>query len=134
MRALSRRHGRPARSCLQIQVRASAAATTNGSGAKTPARSPGAGRRQVHRAAEHDQEEALPVTAIDDYTRLRVLRIYDQLNQKTAIQFADVALDKLSVHVDVIKKDTDPNFRRRSTGTWPTAAFAASTSSPPLSG
>jgi len=28
-------------------------------------------------------------TAIDDCTRLRVLRIYDRLNQKTAIQFAD---------------------------------------------
>ena len=31
-------------------------------------------------------------TAIDDCTRLRVLRIYSQLNRKTAIQFADYAL------------------------------------------
>jgi hypothetical protein len=27
--------------------------------------------------------------AIDDCTRITVLRIYDQLNQKTAIQFTD---------------------------------------------
>jgi len=33
-------------------------------------------------------------TAIDDCTRLRVLRIYDRLSQKTAIQFADFLLGK----------------------------------------
>ncbi|MDN3027034.1 hypothetical protein [Streptomyces sp. S.PB5] len=31
-------------------------------------------------------------TAIDDYTRLRVLRIYPTLNQATAIQFLDYAI------------------------------------------
>jgi hypothetical protein len=31
-------------------------------------------------------------TAIDDCTRIRVLRIHDRLNQKTAIQFADYVL------------------------------------------
>ncbi len=30
-------------------------------------------------------------TAIDDCTRIRVLRIFDRLNQKTAIQFMDYA-------------------------------------------
>jgi hypothetical protein len=30
-----------------------------------------------------------PLTAIDDCTRLRVLRIYDPLNKQTAIQFVD---------------------------------------------
>jgi hypothetical protein len=35
-----------------------------------------------------------PFTATDDCTRVRVLRIYDQLNQKTAIEFADYVLDK----------------------------------------
>ena len=34
-------------------------------------------------------------TAIDDCTRLRVLRIYPQLNQKTAIQFVDYVLKRL---------------------------------------
>ena len=68
-------------------------------------------------------------TAIDDCTRLRVLRIYDRLNQKTAIQFADFLLDKFPFRVEVIQS-TDPNFRPASTGTWPTVASATSTSSP----
>jgi hypothetical protein len=34
-------------------------------------------------------------TAIDDCTRLRVLRIYPKLNQHTAIQFADYVLARL---------------------------------------
>jgi hypothetical protein len=34
-------------------------------------------------------------TAVDDCTRLRVLRIYTRLNQRTAIQFADYVLEKL---------------------------------------
>ena len=34
-------------------------------------------------------------TAIDDCTRLMVLRIYDRLNQKTAIQFVDYVLERL---------------------------------------
>jgi transposase InsO family protein len=39
---------------------------------------------------EHSQ-----FTAIDDCTRLRVLRVYDHLNQKTAIQFIDDVFEKL---------------------------------------
>jgi len=34
-------------------------------------------------------------TAIDDCTRIRVLRIYDRHNQNTAIQFIDYVLEKL---------------------------------------
>jgi transposase len=44
-------------------------------------------------------------TAIDDCTRIRVLRIYDRLNQKTAIQFADYLLDKLPFRVEAIQTD-----------------------------
>jgi transposase InsO family protein len=44
-------------------------------------------------------------TAINDCTRIRVLRIYDQLNQKTAIQFADYVLDKLPFRVEAIQTD-----------------------------
>ncbi len=43
-----------------------------------------------------------PFTAIDDCTRLRVLRIYPQLNQKTAIQFVDYVLARLPFGVEVI--------------------------------
>src|SRR4029453_3094918 len=44
-------------------------------------------------------------TAIDDCTRLRVLRIYPQLNQKTAIQFADYVLERLPFRVEGIQTD-----------------------------
>lgn len=49
-------------------------------------------------------------TAIDDCTRLRVLRIYDRLNQKTAIQVADF-LDKFPFQVEVIQTDNGSEFR-----------------------
>jgi transposase InsO family protein len=49
-------------------------------------------------------------TAIDDCTRLRVLRIYSQLNQKTAIQFADYVLEKLPFQVQEIQTDNGPEF------------------------
>jgi transposase-like protein len=49
-------------------------------------------------------------TAIDDCTRLRVLRIYPQLNQKTAIQFLDYVLERLPFRVEVIQTDNGPEF------------------------
>lgn len=51
-------------------------------------------------------------TAIDDCTRLRVLRIYDRLNQKTAIQFVDYVLERLPFLVQVIQTDIHPVFHR----------------------
>ena len=50
-------------------------------------------------------------TAIDDCTRLRVLRIYDRLNQKTAIQFIDYVLEKLPFHVESIQTDNGAEFQ-----------------------
>ncbi len=44
-------------------------------------------------------------TAIDDCTRLRVLRIYDRCNQQTAIQFLDYLLERLPFRVEVIQTD-----------------------------
>ena len=49
-------------------------------------------------------------TAIDDCTRLRVLRIYPKLNQKTAIQFVDYVLEKLPFVVQVIQTDNGAEF------------------------
>ncbi len=49
-------------------------------------------------------------TAIDDCTRLRVLRIYPQLNQKTAIQFLDYVPERLPFRVEVIQTDNGPEF------------------------
>jgi transposase InsO family protein len=50
-------------------------------------------------------------TAIDDCTRLRVLRLYDRLNQKTAIQFVDYALERLPFRVEVIQTDNGSEFQ-----------------------
>jgi transposase InsO family protein len=50
-------------------------------------------------------------TAIDDCTRLRVLRIYPNLNQKTAIQFADYLMERLPFRVEVIQTDNGAEFQ-----------------------
>jgi len=49
-------------------------------------------------------------TAIDDCTRLRVLRIYPRCNQKTAIQFLDYLPAKLPFRVEVIQTDNGGKF------------------------
>ena len=49
-------------------------------------------------------------TAIDDCTRLRVLRIYDKNNQATAIQFLDYVCQKLPFRVDTIQTDNGSEF------------------------
>jgi transposase InsO family protein len=50
-------------------------------------------------------------TAIDDCTRIRVLRIYPRNNQKTAIQFIDYVLEKLPFHVEIIQTDNGAEFQ-----------------------
>jgi transposase InsO family protein len=49
-------------------------------------------------------------TAIDDCTRLRVLRIYDRCTQQTAIQFLDYLLERLPFRVEVIQTDNGVEF------------------------
>ena len=50
-------------------------------------------------------------TAIDDCTRIRVLRIYDRLNQQSAIRFLDYVLEKLPFRVEVIQTDNSAEFQ-----------------------
>jgi transposase InsO family protein len=49
-------------------------------------------------------------TAIDDCTRLRVLKAYPRCNQKTAIQFLDYLLARLPFRVEVIQTDNGGEF------------------------
>jgi Integrase core domain len=49
-------------------------------------------------------------TAIDDCTRIRVLRMYDRLNQQSAIRFLDYVLEKLTFKVEVIQTDHGAEF------------------------
>ena len=76
--------------------------TTSTSAADTPTSStPRVGRRTKY----------YQFTAIDDCTRLRVLRIYPQCNQKTAIQFLDYMLSRLPFAVEVIQTDNGAEFQ-----------------------
>lgn len=49
-------------------------------------------------------------TAIDDCTRIRVLKAYPRCNQKTAIQFLDYLLARLPFRVEVIQTDNGGEF------------------------
>jgi transposase InsO family protein len=50
-------------------------------------------------------------TAIDDCTRIRVLRIYPRNNQKSAIQFLDYLLEKLPFQVEIVQTDNGSEFQ-----------------------
>jgi transposase InsO family protein len=52
-------------------------------------------------------------TAIDDCTRIRVLKVYDSCNQATAIEFADEVIRRLPFRVLVIQTDNGAEFQSR---------------------
>ena len=52
-------------------------------------------------------------TAIDDCTRIRVLKIFDACNQGTAIRFADEVLRRLPFRVLVVQTDNGAEFQSK---------------------
>jgi transposase InsO family protein len=52
-------------------------------------------------------------TAIDDCTRIRVLKIYDACNQSSAIRFVDEVIRRLPFRVLVIQTDNGAEFQSR---------------------
>jgi transposase InsO family protein len=50
-------------------------------------------------------------TAIDDCTRIRVLKIYDACNQRTAIRFIDDVVRRLPFRVPVVQTDNGAEFQ-----------------------
>jgi transposase InsO family protein len=50
-------------------------------------------------------------TAIDDCTRIRVLKIYDACNQRTAVRFIDDVLRRLPFRVHVVQTDNGAEFQ-----------------------
>lgn len=62
-------------------------------------RIPGAGKRLYQ------------FTAIDDCTRIRVLKIYDACNQRTAIRFLDEVRQRLPFRIQVIQTDNGAEFQ-----------------------
>jgi transposase InsO family protein len=57
------------------------------------------------------QKRLYQFTAIDDCTRLRVLKVYDACNQRTAIQFIDEVVRRLPFRVHVIQTDNGAEFQ-----------------------
>ena len=50
-------------------------------------------------------------TAIDDCTRIRVLKVYDRCNQRTAVQFVDEVLRRLPFRGLVVQTDNGAEFQ-----------------------
>ncbi len=50
-------------------------------------------------------------TAIDDCTRIRVLKVYDACNQRTTIAFIDDVLRRLPFRVHVIQTNNGAEFQ-----------------------
>lgn len=88
---------------MQIDVKFVEPLTTTAASNSTsaPAGSSAGGQARSGRRGKYYQ-----FTAIDDCTRLRVLRIYPQLNQKTAIQFVDYGSHLMVVCSPLIKTDS----------------------------
>lgn len=59
------------------------------------------------------QKRLYQFTAIDDCTRIRVLKIYDVCNQASAIRFVDEVLRRLPFRVLVIQTDNGAEFQSR---------------------
>ena len=60
------------------------------------------------------QKRLYQFTAIDDCTRIRVLKVYDACNQRTAIRFMDEVLRRLPFRVHVVQTDNGlPQKSRR---------------------
>jgi transposase InsO family protein len=57
------------------------------------------------------QKRLYQFTAIDDCTRLRVLKVYDACNQRTAMQFIDEVVRRLPFRVHVIQTDNGAEFQ-----------------------
>lgn len=52
-------------------------------------------------------------TAVDDCTRLRVLKIYERASQKNSIQFIDYVLSRLPFRTEVIQTDNGSEFQEQ---------------------
>ena len=57
------------------------------------------------------QKRLYQFTAIDDCTRIRVLKVYDACNQRSAIRFMDEVLRRLPFRVHVVQTDNGAEFQ-----------------------
>lgn len=66
------------------------------------------GKLQI--AGETQEKKYYQYTAIDDCSRIRILRIYDRINQETSIQFTDYALSQLPFKINCVQTDNGVEF------------------------
>ena len=59
------------------------------------------------------QKRFYQFTAIDDCTRIRILKVYDACNQRAAIRFTDEVLRRLPFRVHVVQTDNGAEFQSR---------------------
>jgi transposase InsO family protein len=52
-------------------------------------------------------------TAIDDCTRIRVLKVYDACNQSTAVNFVDDVIRRLPFRIQVVQTDNGAEFQSK---------------------
>jgi transposase InsO family protein len=57
------------------------------------------------------QRRLYQFTAIDDCTRIRVLKVYAACNQRTAIQFIDEVIRRLPFRIQVVQTDNGAEFQ-----------------------
>ena len=57
------------------------------------------------------QRRLYQFTAIDDCTRIRVLKVYGACNQRTAIQFIDEVIRRLPFRIQVVQTDNGAEFQ-----------------------
>jgi transposase len=69
-------------------------------------------------------------TAIDDCTRIRVLKVYDACNQRTAIRFLEDVVRRLPFRVHVLQTDNGPSSNHSFTGAPRRSISTTSTSGP----
>jgi transposase InsO family protein len=93
------------------QSKAPAAQATLAARRETAARAPPATRREVSRAPPGTHKRLYQFTAIDDCTRIRVLKIYDACNQRTAMRFMDEVLRRLPFRIHVVQTDNGAEFQ-----------------------
>ena len=52
-------------------------------------------------------------TAIDDCSRIRILKIYDRIDQRTSIQFTDYALSQMPFKINCVQTDNGSEFSNK---------------------
>lgn len=57
-------------------------------------------------------------TAIDDCTRIRVMKIYERANQKNSIEFIDYVISKLPFKIQTVQTDNGSEFGIQFPGIW----------------